>query len=128
MAELVNELAGKVAIVTGSARNIGRATAEELARAGASLVINAVQAEDLCTEVAAGIRAAGGQAIPVMADCSDPDDIERLAQAAIAEFGGIKGSGYGRESGFQAMYDYTRPKTVWVNTSDEPMANPFVMR
>ncbi len=46
----------------------------------------------------------------------------------IAEFGGIKGSGYGRESGFQAMYDYTRPKTVWMNTSDEPMANPFVMR
>jgi acyl-CoA reductase-like NAD-dependent aldehyde dehydrogenase len=46
----------------------------------------------------------------------------------IAEFGGNKGSGYGRESGFQAMYDYTRPKTIWMNTSDEPMANPFVMR
>ncbi|MGB5871873.1 MAG: aldehyde dehydrogenase family protein, partial [Albidovulum sp.] len=46
----------------------------------------------------------------------------------IAEFGGVKGSGYGRESGFQAMYDYTRPKTIWVNTSDAPMANPFVMR
>ncbi|MFQ3302069.1 MAG: acyl-CoA reductase-like NAD-dependent aldehyde dehydrogenase [Planktomarina sp.] len=46
----------------------------------------------------------------------------------IAEFGGIKGSGYGRESGFQAIYDYTRPKTIWINTSDEPMANPFVMR
>ncbi len=46
----------------------------------------------------------------------------------IAEFGGVKGSGYGRESGFQAMYDYTRPKTVWMNTSDAPMANPFVMR
>lgn len=46
----------------------------------------------------------------------------------IAEFGGFKGSGYGRESGFQAMYDYTRPKTIWINTSSEPMANPFVMR
>ncbi len=46
----------------------------------------------------------------------------------IAEFGGVKGSGYGRESGFQAMYDYTRPKTVWINTSDAPMASPFVMR
>ena len=46
----------------------------------------------------------------------------------IAEFGGIKGSGYGRESGFQAMYDYTRPKTVWMNMSDAPMGNPFVMR
>ena len=46
----------------------------------------------------------------------------------IAEFGGFKGSGYGRESGFQAIYDYTRPKTIWINASDEPMANPFVMR
>jgi aldehyde dehydrogenase (NAD+)/betaine-aldehyde dehydrogenase len=46
----------------------------------------------------------------------------------IAEFGGFKGSGYGRESGFQAMYDYTRPKTIWINTSSEPMTNPFVMR
>ncbi len=46
----------------------------------------------------------------------------------IAEFGGFNDSGYGRESGFQAIYDYTRPKTVWINTSTEPMANPFVMR
>lgn len=46
----------------------------------------------------------------------------------IAQFGGFKGSGYGRESGFQAMYDYTRPKTIWLNTSNEPMSNPFVMR
>ena len=46
----------------------------------------------------------------------------------IAAFGGVKGSGYGRESGFQAMYDYTRPKTIWINTSSEPIANPFVMR
>ncbi|MGI9478753.1 MAG: aldehyde dehydrogenase [Hyphomicrobiaceae bacterium] len=46
----------------------------------------------------------------------------------IAEFGGFKESGYGRESGMQAVYDYTRPKTIWINTSDEPMSNPFVMR
>ena len=50
------------------------------------------------------------------------------AVSPIAAFGGVKGSGYGRESGFQAMYDYTRPKTIWVNTSSEPIANPFVMR
>ena len=52
MADLVGELEGKVAIVTGSARNIGRATVLELARAGASLVINARQAKGLCEEVA----------------------------------------------------------------------------
>ncbi|MFK7937741.1 MAG: aldehyde dehydrogenase [Roseovarius sp.] len=43
----------------------------------------------------------------------------------VAEFGGMKSSGYGRESGFQAVYDYTRPKTVWMNISDAPMGNPF---
>ena len=46
----------------------------------------------------------------------------------IAEFGGFKDSGYGREGGLQAIYDYTRPKTVWINTSPEPIGNPFVMR
>ena len=46
----------------------------------------------------------------------------------IAEFGGVKGSGYGRESGFQALMDYTRPKTIWMNTSDAPVASPFQPR
>lgn len=89
MVDMQNELDGKVAIVTGSARNIGRATAEELARAGAALVINAVQAKDLCEEVAEGIRAAGGEAIPVIADVRDPDAVDAMARAAIEEFGGI---------------------------------------
>lgn len=84
-----NELAGKVAIVTGSARNIGRVTAEELARGGASLVINSVQAKDLCDEVVAGIRANGGKAIPFMADVRDADAVQAMADAATAEFGGI---------------------------------------
>ena len=46
----------------------------------------------------------------------------------IAPFGGFGESGMGRESGADAIYDYTRPKTVWINTSSEPMSNPFVMR
>ena len=46
----------------------------------------------------------------------------------IAEFGGMKASGYGRESGMQAVYDYTRPKTVWMNLSTTPIANPFQPR
>lgn len=50
------------------------------------------------------------------------------AVSPIAEFGGTKGSGYGRESGFQAIHDYTRPKTVWMNTSSEPLASQFVAR
>ena len=46
----------------------------------------------------------------------------------IAEFGGMKTSGHGREAGLQAIYDYTRPKTIWMNMSDEPLANPFQPR
>ena len=89
MVDMVNELDGKVAIVTGSARNIGRATAEELARAGAAVVINSVQAKDLCEEVVEGIRAAGGKAIPFMADVRDPDAVTAMAAAASRYFGGI---------------------------------------
>lgn len=50
------------------------------------------------------------------------------AISPIAAFGGIKSSGYGREAGLQAVYSYTRPKTVWMNLSDDPIANPFKMR
>ena len=50
------------------------------------------------------------------------------AISPIAEFGGMKNSGYGRESGFQALWDYTRPKTVWMNMSDDPIASPFQPR
>ena len=50
------------------------------------------------------------------------------AISPIAAFGGLKSSGYGREAGLQAVYDYTRPKTVWMNLSDDPIANPFKPR
>ncbi|HIM87336.1 MAG TPA: aldehyde dehydrogenase [Gammaproteobacteria bacterium] len=46
----------------------------------------------------------------------------------LAPFGGYKDSGYGRESGREAIYDYTRPKTVWLNTSPDPITDPFVMQ
>tara|TARA_B100000427_G_C15508858_1_gene595222 strand:- start:129 stop:1604 length:1476 start_codon:yes stop_codon:yes gene_type:complete len=50
------------------------------------------------------------------------------AISPIAPFGGFRQSGYGREAGINAIYDYTRTKSVWINTGEEPMANPFVMR
>ena len=50
------------------------------------------------------------------------------AISPIAAFGGLKSSGYGREAGMQAVYSYTRPKTVWMNLSDDPIANPFKPR
>jgi acyl-CoA reductase-like NAD-dependent aldehyde dehydrogenase len=50
------------------------------------------------------------------------------AISPIAPFGGFNQSGYGREAGQDAILDYTRTKTTWINTSDAPMLNPFVMR
>ena len=45
-----------------------------------------------------------------------------------APFGGNKDTGYGRESGLDTIHDYSRTRTVWINTSDAPMPDPFVMR
>ena len=50
------------------------------------------------------------------------------AVSPMGAIGGFKASGYGRESGIDAVKDYTQLKTVWINTSSEPMADPFVMR
>ena len=83
------ELAGKVAIVTGSARNIGRAIALELAEAGAAVVINARGSREACEEVAATITAAGGQALVAMADVTSEPDVKNMIAAAHARFGRI---------------------------------------
>lgn len=50
------------------------------------------------------------------------------AISPVAPFGGFNESGYGRESGVESVLDYTRTRTTWISTSNEPMANPFVMR
>ncbi len=50
------------------------------------------------------------------------------AVSPIVPFGGNGHTGYGRESGMDAIRDYTRTKSVWINTSDVPMADPFIMR
>ncbi len=50
------------------------------------------------------------------------------AISPIAPFGGFNQSGYGREAGQDSIQDYLRTRTTWINLSDQPMANPFVMR
>ncbi|HWA45823.1 MAG TPA: aldehyde dehydrogenase [Hypericibacter adhaerens] len=50
------------------------------------------------------------------------------ASSPIAPFGGYKSSGTGREAGRESLLDYTRTKTVWIDTSTKPMGDPFIMR
>jgi 3-oxoacyl-[acyl-carrier protein] reductase len=84
-----NELAGKVAIVTGAGRNIGRAIALHLAAGGAAVVVNARSNQAEADAVAAEIKANGGKAIAVLADVADPAAVEAMAQAALKAFGRI---------------------------------------
>ncbi len=81
------ELAGRVALVTGAARNIGRAIARELAAAGASVVVNARSSKAALDTVAAEIVAEGGEALAVLADITDRDAVESMVRAARTTFG-----------------------------------------
>jgi len=80
-------LTGKVAIVTGSSRGIGRAIAERLGKDGASVVVNYVRNADKSREVVSAIETAGGRAIAVRADMSQIADVRRLFQETLDQFG-----------------------------------------
>jgi 3-oxoacyl-[acyl-carrier protein] reductase len=83
------ELAGRVAIVTGAGRNIGSSIARALARAGAAVVVNARSNETEAQAVVSDIQASGGRAMAAMADVADPPAVERMVNATVASFGGI---------------------------------------
>src|SRR5688572_1039211 len=89
MAETGQELAGRVAIVTGAGRNIGRAIAHALASAGAAVVVNGRANRANVDAVVGEIEAQGGKALAVMADVTDEAAVERMAAAAVERFGGI---------------------------------------
>jgi len=80
-------LAGRVAVITGSARNIGRAIALDLASAGAAIIVSARSAAADAESVAAEIRQRGGKAAVKIADVTDPAAADALIAAAITSFG-----------------------------------------
>jgi NAD(P)-dependent dehydrogenase (short-subunit alcohol dehydrogenase family) len=82
------QLDGKIALVTGASRGLGRATALALAREGADVVLSA-RNQDPLDEVAGAVRRLGLRALAVTADAGKPEDRERLAARALESFGRI---------------------------------------
>jgi 3-oxoacyl-[acyl-carrier protein] reductase len=83
------DIAGKVALVTGAGKNIGRVIALDLAQRGASVVVNGRADRAAVDGVVGEVNAAGGQAIGCIADVSDEAAVERMVADAVAAFGGI---------------------------------------
>src|SRR5690349_3957670 len=81
------ELSGKVALVTGAARNIGRAIARSLAAGGAAVMVNANTSRAEAEETRRLIESAGGNAALHFADVTDPVAVKAMVEATVAQFG-----------------------------------------
>ena len=85
---MMGRLAGKVAVITGAGQGLGRATARIFAREGARVLVTDVK-PSTAAQVTADIEAAGGEALALQADVSNPADVERMVQRAQDHFGGL---------------------------------------
>ena len=104
----MSKLEGKVAIISGSGRGIGRALALKLASDGAAVVVNDLD-EAPAAEVVAAIEAAGGRAVACVGNVTDEDFGERFVKAALDTFGGldiiVNNAGYTRDAVIQKQTD-----------------------
>jgi len=118
---MTKELSGKVAVVTGAGRNIGRAIALTLAEGGASVLVNARSNRAEAENVAREIEAAGGKAIIHIGDVADVKSVQAMADAAVKQFGRIdiliNNAALRREKSFAEM-DYAEWREILDVTLD----------
>jgi 3-oxoacyl-[acyl-carrier protein] reductase len=86
----MNELAGKVAIVTGASKGIGAGIAKGLAEAGASVVVNYASSREGADRVVAEIENAGGKAMAVQTDIANSADVEKMFDKTVSAFGRLE--------------------------------------
>ncbi|HXH22340.1 MAG TPA: 3-oxoacyl-ACP reductase family protein [Dehalococcoidia bacterium] len=100
-------LDGRVAIVTGASRGIGRAVALELANVGAKVVVNYAQAKDMAEGLVEEIKKGGGEAIAIQADVSKFEECKKLVDQSLAAYGQvdilINNAGINRDRTIQRM-------------------------
>jgi 3-oxoacyl-[acyl-carrier protein] reductase len=117
------KLGGKVALITGSGRGIGRAIALKLACEGARIVVNDLDAEP-AEETVQAIREAGGEAVACIGSVSAPDFAERFVGTAVNEYKGldiiVNNAGYTWDSVLQKMTD-----EQWYAMIDVHLTAPF---
>ena len=116
-----DELTGRVAVVTGSARNIGRAIALRLASGGAAVIVNARRSAGEAEAVAEEIRQMGGRAAVAMADVGDPVAAAGLVAAAVERFGRldilVNNASVRREVDFASL-EYAEWREILATTLD----------
>lgn len=119
------KLQGKVAIVTGSATGIGKAIATQMAKEGASVVIDYVGNPQLANGVVQNVVNAGGKAISVEADVSNPEQAGNLVQQTVKTFGRL--DILVNNAGIEYKYPFTEyPFDKWQKVIAVDLTGPFL--
>lgn len=112
-------LSGRIALVTGSSRGIGRACAVALAAAGADIAVNYHSSEESALETCSQIRVLGRRAVPIQADVSRAPDVTRMVETAERELGPVdilvNNAGIARRVSWAAISEAVWDETIAVN-------------